>query len=127
MRLNKQAVYSSRTADKFVVRLPDGMRELIAEVARTNHRSMNSEIISRLKATLDQPDQPEHGVVEVDAPEGTVWNPSIGNLVRHDNSKRVGSITQFRLTEGDVADIEVQLDNLYWRPLDQLKPIFLKG
>ncbi|MBP3860880.1 MAG: Arc family DNA-binding protein, partial [Pseudomonas sp.] len=27
MRPLKQAIYSSRTADKFVVRLPDGMRE----------------------------------------------------------------------------------------------------
>ena len=38
----------SRTADKFVVRLPNGMREQVAEVARRNHRSMNSEIIDRL-------------------------------------------------------------------------------
>lgn len=45
-------IYSSRTADKFVVRLPDGMRERVAEAARTHHRSMNSEIISRLEASL---------------------------------------------------------------------------
>lgn len=50
----KQAMYSSRTADKFVVRLPDGMREKIAEVARTYHRSMNSEIIARLECSLIQ-------------------------------------------------------------------------
>lgn len=43
---------NSRTADKFVVRLPDGMRERVAEVARTNHRSMNSEIIDRLEQSL---------------------------------------------------------------------------
>ncbi|TLX59551.1 DNA-binding protein [Stutzerimonas nosocomialis] len=54
MRPMKQAVYSSRTADKFVVRLPDGMRERIAEVARNHHRSMNSEIIARLEQTLFQ-------------------------------------------------------------------------
>lgn len=52
MTPSKQAMYSSRTADKFVVRLPDGMREQIAEVARTYHRSMNSEIISRLETSL---------------------------------------------------------------------------
>ena len=50
----KQAIYSSRTADKFVVRLPDGMRERIADVARNHHRSMNSEIIARLEQTLLQ-------------------------------------------------------------------------
>ena len=50
----KQAIYSSRTADKFVVRLPDGMRERIADVARTHHRSMNSEIIACLEQSLLQ-------------------------------------------------------------------------
>jgi plasmid stability protein len=52
MRPLKQAIYSSRTADKFVVRLPDGMREKIATRARTHHRSMNSEIISVLERDL---------------------------------------------------------------------------
>lgn len=42
----------SRTADKFVVRLPDGMRQKIAHVAKSYHRSMNSEIVSRLEASL---------------------------------------------------------------------------
>ena len=46
--------YSSRTADKFVVRLPDGMRERIADVARNHHRSMNSEIIARLEQSMLQ-------------------------------------------------------------------------
>lgn len=50
----KQAIYSSRTADKFVVRLPDGMRERIADVARQHHRSMNSEIIARLEQSMIQ-------------------------------------------------------------------------
>ena len=54
MRPMKQALYTSRTADKFVVRLPDGMRERIADVARNHHRSMNSEIISRLEQSLFQ-------------------------------------------------------------------------
>ncbi len=43
---------NSRNADKFVVRLPDGMRERIAAVSSGNHRSMNSEIITRLEESL---------------------------------------------------------------------------
>lgn len=54
MSIKKNVSYSSRTADKFVVRLPDGMRNLIAEVARHQHRSMNSEIIARLESSLQQ-------------------------------------------------------------------------
>lgn len=42
----------SRNADKFVVRLPDGMRERIAEIARVQHRSMNSEIVRRLEESM---------------------------------------------------------------------------
>lgn len=43
----------SRIADKFVVRLPDGVREKVAEIARTNHRSMNSEIVIALEKLID--------------------------------------------------------------------------
>jgi len=43
------AMTESRDQNKFVVRLPDGMRERIAEVAKANNRSMNAEIISRLE------------------------------------------------------------------------------
>jgi CII-binding regulator of phage lambda lysogenization HflD len=42
----------SRTADKFVVRLPDGLRGQIFDVAVINHRSMNSEIVHRLVHSL---------------------------------------------------------------------------
>lgn len=43
---------NSREQDKFVVRLPDGLRPEIAAVARLNHRSMNGEIINRLQRSL---------------------------------------------------------------------------
>lgn len=46
---NKQ----SRNADKFVVRLPDGLRDKLAKLARTNHRSMNSEIVLHLERAVD--------------------------------------------------------------------------
>jgi crotonobetainyl-CoA:carnitine CoA-transferase CaiB-like acyl-CoA transferase len=43
----------SRVAEQFVVRFPDGMRDLIAEAAKTNSRSMNSEIVARLQQTFN--------------------------------------------------------------------------
>lgn len=42
----------SRVQDKFVIRLPDGLRPEIAAVASRNQRSMNGEIISRLERSL---------------------------------------------------------------------------
>jgi hypothetical protein len=41
-----------RESDKFMLRLPDGMRERIAELAKQNGRSMNAEIVARLDAAL---------------------------------------------------------------------------
>ncbi|MNB61172.1 Arc-like DNA binding domain protein [compost metagenome] len=123
MRPLKQAVYSSRTADKFVVRLPDGMRERIAEVARTHHRSMNSEIIARLERSMDLPDTE---TVEVEAPEGTIWNPSINNLVRT-KAGQVGTITEFREVHHRTAVIQAKLDHLHWFDISDLKPVFVKA
>jgi plasmid stability protein len=69
----KQAIYSSRTADKFVVRLPDGMRDRIAEVARNHHRSMNSEIIARLEQSmLQEASLDDDLALRLDSPELTL-------------------------------------------------------
>lgn len=53
MTAKTHAIYSSRTADKFVVRLPDEMRERIAEIAKTHHRSMNSQMINWMTICVD--------------------------------------------------------------------------
>lgn len=42
----------SREQDKFVIRLPDGLRPEIAAVAYRNQRSMNGEIINRLERSI---------------------------------------------------------------------------
>jgi len=51
---------NSRTADKFVVRLPDGLRGRIFDVAYRNHRSMNAEIVSRLETSIDIEQELDH-------------------------------------------------------------------
>ncbi|TYO83689.1 Arc family DNA-binding protein [Pseudomonas sp. CK-NBRI-02] len=45
--------YESRTADKFVVRLPDGMRDQVAATAAAEDRSMNSLMIVALREYLE--------------------------------------------------------------------------
>lgn len=88
MRPLKQAIYSSRTADKFVVRLPDGMRERIAEAARTHHRSMNSEIIARLEVSLNAPEDEPHDETVV-APCDP-WTPIEGMMVAYRSGPKKG-------------------------------------
>jgi hypothetical protein len=42
----------SQTQDKFIVRLPDGMRDQISAAAKANNRTMTAEIVSRLERTF---------------------------------------------------------------------------
>ena len=44
---------ASQEVERFVVRLPAGMRSRIADAASQSHRSMNSEIVSRLEESLE--------------------------------------------------------------------------
>jgi hypothetical protein len=43
-----------RELDKFILRFPDGMRDLIAEEAKANNRSMNAEVVSRLQNSFEK-------------------------------------------------------------------------
>lgn len=45
--------FNARTADKFVVRMPDGMRARIEQLAAEQHTSMNTEIVRAIEAHLD--------------------------------------------------------------------------
>ena len=45
----------SQTQDKFIVRLPDGMRDRIKAAADANSRSMNAEIVATLEEKYPRP------------------------------------------------------------------------
>lgn len=40
-------------ADKYVLRMPDGMRDKLAELAKANNRSMNAEIVLILQQAIE--------------------------------------------------------------------------
>lgn len=44
---------TNRESDRFMLRLPDGMRDRIKTAAEANNRSMNAEIVARLQATFE--------------------------------------------------------------------------
>jgi hypothetical protein len=49
-------ILESRTlSDKFMLRLPDGMRDRIKAAAEANNRSMNSEIVATLEEAYPEP------------------------------------------------------------------------
>lgn len=49
---------TGRDSDKFMLRLPDGVRERIAEAAKANNRTMNAELVARILKTLDDSPAP---------------------------------------------------------------------
>jgi len=57
---------TNRDSDKFMLRLPDGMRDRIKLSADKNGRSMNAEIVARLQATYIS----RFHTVELDVVEG---------------------------------------------------------
>ena len=50
----KMAAGTSSTSGRFQLRLPDGMRDQLAEAATANARSLNDEIIQRLTQSLER-------------------------------------------------------------------------
>lgn len=112
---------SSRTADKFVVRLPDGMRERIAEVAHGHHRSMNSEIIARLTRSL-----------EGEGADGNVFAVYLPDSVRaeieplaQDNDRSVIGEVLYRLkrliTTDELADEQGRMIGILQRRIEELE------
>lgn len=47
--------FPSEELDRFIVRMPEGMRARIAAAAKDSGRSMNAEIVHRLEASFDRP------------------------------------------------------------------------
>lgn len=45
--------YPSESQDRFMVRLPEGMREQLKSAASAAKRTMNAEIVARLEASLE--------------------------------------------------------------------------
>lgn len=111
----------SRTADKFVVRLPDGMRERLRDVAKGNHRAMNSEIIARLERTLVMDGQCEEQANQPIDLNG-MWIPQIGQVVITPNGpSHIEDFTVDR--DGTVYAFCPSVSKSY--PLDKLKPFAL--
>lgn len=43
---------TNRGSDRIIVRLPDGLRPELKELARVNHRTMNGQVVAMLESGL---------------------------------------------------------------------------
>lgn len=71
------ANYDSRTADKFVVRLPDGLRADIEAAANASDRSMNSVFVQAVRQYLDGQNRQQ---ILLDVLANTVTTPYQGGV-----------------------------------------------
>lgn len=49
-----RAKYPSALKDSFVVRMPDGMRDMVKGMAAKNRRSMNSELVRLIEIGIER-------------------------------------------------------------------------
>lgn len=103
MTTTKLAPYDSRTADKFVVRLPEGMRERISEVSKVHHRSMNSEIIARLETSLVE--ESEAATILVDAGSLTPGEKQLIKAFRNMHGQRQKAVLELMTITPALAEV----------------------
>jgi hypothetical protein len=82
--------------DKFMLRLPEGMREQIKNSAAINNRSMNSEIIASLEEWLKRPSAEEqhaqalrHEKAMLEAEKNAVSQQLVDIIARIDHLQQV--------------------------------------
>lgn len=120
MKPLKQAVYPSSIADKFVMRLPDGMRARVHEKANANHRSMNSQLISYVEACLKLEDEGSFDLLETltnwdnAEPNGSIiqavvpaFHPHVGDPVMFDDKAWI------------LRDYRIMADGKVWALIDR--------
>lgn len=62
--------FPSDEIDRLMLRMPAGLRDRIATVAKTNNRSMNAEIVARLQHSLDISNLHANAGAEMPSAEG---------------------------------------------------------
>lgn len=83
--------FPSQTMDRFIVRLPDGLRDRIAAAAKENGRSMNAEIVRVLETYYPAP-------------------PSLQSVLR--DLELTLALARDRRSKPNLLRLEAQLENL---------------
>lgn len=109
--------YPSQMQDKFNLRFPDGMRDAVAERAKQNGRSMNSEIIEMIKFAMDKrPSWVADDEIFIDAPGGFAGESSSkkypdkkpGMLLREIQNK-IDELTEIMKTSETPEEVQEKL------------------
>ncbi|MEH3117099.1 MAG: Arc family DNA-binding protein [Methylorubrum populi] len=101
----------AREQDKFVLRLPDGMRDRLKAEAEANGRSMNAEIIARLQVSLSTQHYFDYSL---DTLHKFANNMNPGELPREEWQRQFDSFAGFfRRLAGDIEKIAEKVEAHY--------------
>ena len=98
--------FPSQTQDKFTVRFPDGLRDAVAERAKRNGRSMNSEIIDMLSNSLHVSSVEEQNIEHA-------LSQLSREAVEKMSADRVGEIKAVLLSTAKGVSLELSKQNEY--------------
>ena len=109
--------YPSEMQERFIVRLPDGMRDQIADAAKQLRRSMNTEVVARLAASFHTSDPNEDPLAHVRpdieqfaAKHGMSFRSAIETLVTSALAPDAPAVVYISIQPGtSVAEVQQQL------------------
>lgn len=120
-------ISTNRESDRFMLRLPDGMRDRLKDEARKKNRSMNAEIVSRLGETLELEDffsgRHEHSPYEmVDGLGRTSLTEHIIRMGLKNADAVAAPVDQRRsATNSEVAELIIKQQRMIEELLEQVK------
>jgi Arc-like DNA binding domain len=112
--------FPSRALDKVILRLPDGMRDRLAEAAVANNRTMNAEAVSRLQKSFDV-GLSGWGGLRLRHPDGTYFTeeealarPLDMPILQESHESRIGDQLErgFSRLEGQIDRLEKRLERV---------------
>lgn len=115
--MTKTTMPPSKQAEQFVVRLPAGMRDRIAESAKRYNRSMNAEIVSILEGHYDLHDHHDQLVDDAVEQETSPVDPLSGPAL-----ERLAELLATRVAEKLSTRLPEQLSPAPPRPRRAPKP-----
>lgn len=89
---------SPQTEDKYIVRFPEGMRDQLKAEAKRNNRTLNSEILARLEASLRETLKSDH-------------DPELNSAINH-HLEQFSSKMEVLALEKEIAFLQLQLRGL---------------
>lgn len=92
----------SDLADKFMLRMPEGMRDRLKAEAEANNRSMNAEIVARLQQTFDRGRPDINFQKEVEK----ILSKVAAEVAIKTASRTLGAVIDMEYSSRDLADME---------------------